>query len=81
MVQEKIMATNDDLARMMARGFTEIQERFEKVDERFNRLEEKVDTNFRRTFSAITVLQGQVANIEGDIRQLKREIVEIHKVL
>lgn len=72
-MKNKKKTTIDDLAVMVARGFSEMDERFERVYKRFD----GVDKRFDRIESRLDRLEKRIERIEADIIWIK-EILEKH---
>jgi septation ring formation regulator EzrA len=54
--------TLDDLAMMVAKGFEDMEGRFDRVDKRFDRIEARMD-----------VAEKDIKEVKGDVKHLRTE--------
>lgn len=59
--------SNDELARMIAEGFTSMGGRIDKVETRMDSLETKVDDGFSDVNTRITMLSNKVDNLNDSL--------------
>jgi peptidoglycan hydrolase CwlO-like protein len=58
--------TIDDLAIMVAKGFTKIDERFDKVDERFDKIDERLN-----------IAEKDINEVKENIRTTRNDVLNI----
>ena len=65
--------TNDDLAIMVANGFSSVDKRFDAVDVRFNKVEDRLT----KVESELTGVRKRVDELNDNIKSTRQEISKV----
>jgi archaellum component FlaC len=79
---KKKEVTNEELARMVAKGFAHVDKRFDEVDNRFEHVDkrfEQVDERFEKVDERFEQVDRRFASIEATLSTMRDDINGIHR--
>lgn len=75
MINKKKEVTNEELARMVQAGFSDMDKRFEQVDKRF----EQVDKRFETVDDRFRNIEAHLAMLSRDVGEIRQNFVYRHE--
>jgi len=71
---KKAKITLDDLARMTAKGFENIDKRFDTVDKRFGKTDSRIDNIEQKMERGFSNVNARLDMIERDVRDIRAKL-------
>lgn len=71
--------SNKELSQQIERLALSVANGFEKAEQERQAVERRLDGQIRQALTIVASIQGQVSGIEGDLKKLRRDVVDVQR--